>query len=225
MEAAKLAVLQKPRPLAQSFFVLALDGVVHAGERVLLDGGIYGEVCAFAPDLRAVPAKAWEHFSASDLHSLQVHSAGMVQLRRLEVVGLVDRVDDEDTRKLAKGMLEVAPNFDHAALWWVPVESIEAVVIKLSFVGFPRPCFTLPSLELCRLELRVCMLTYCGSNSRISIAANAGANRFIVIHNLWDDVTSLDLTVKPKLTQRLLFAAATGSFDLCPPGAFFRLPS
>ena len=28
MEAAKLAVLQKPRPLAQSFFVLALDGVV-----------------------------------------------------------------------------------------------------------------------------------------------------------------------------------------------------
>ncbi|EGB01702.1 hypothetical protein AURANDRAFT_69579, partial [Aureococcus anophagefferens] len=76
-------------------------------------------------------AKAWEHFSASDLHSLQVHSAGMVQLRRLEVVGLVDRVDDEDTRKLAKGMLEVAPNFqvDHAALWWVPVESIEAVVI------------------------------------------------------------------------------------------------
>ena len=55
----------------------------------------------------------------------------MVQLRRLEVVGLVDRVDDEDTRKLAKGMLEVAPNFqvDHAALWWVPVESIEAVVI------------------------------------------------------------------------------------------------
>tara|TARA_B100000475_G_scaffold81534_1_gene58798 strand:+ start:85 stop:258 length:174 start_codon:yes stop_codon:yes gene_type:complete len=54
----------------------------------------------------------------------------MVQLRRLEVVGLVDRVDDEDTRKLAKGMLEVAPNFDHAALWWVPVESIEAVVIN-----------------------------------------------------------------------------------------------
>ena len=37
MEAAKLAVLQKPRPLAQSFFVLALDGVVHAGERVLLE--------------------------------------------------------------------------------------------------------------------------------------------------------------------------------------------
>ena len=66
MEAAKLAVLQKPRPLAQSFFVLALDGVVHAGERVLLDGGIYGEVCAFAPDLRAVPNEAWEHFSASD---------------------------------------------------------------------------------------------------------------------------------------------------------------
>jgi hypothetical protein len=54
----------------------------------------------------------------------------MVQLRRLEVVGLVDRVDDEDTRKLSKGMLEVAPNFDHAALWWVPVESIEAVVIN-----------------------------------------------------------------------------------------------
>ena len=52
-------------------------------------------------------------------------------------------------------------------------------------------------------ELRVCMLTYCGNNSRISIAATAGANRFGVIHNLWDDVTSLDLTVKPKLTQRL----------------------
>jgi len=30
MEAAKLAVLQKPRPLAQSFFVLALDGVVQS---------------------------------------------------------------------------------------------------------------------------------------------------------------------------------------------------
>ena len=129
MEAAKLAVLQKPRPLALSFFVPVLDGVVHAGERVLLEGGIYGEVCVFAPDLRAVPAKAWEHFSASDLHSLQVHSAGMVQLRRLEVVGLVDRVDDEDTRRLAKGMLEVAPNFAESACWWVPVESIEAVVI------------------------------------------------------------------------------------------------
>ena len=67
-------------------------------------------------------------------------------------------------------------------------------------------------------ELRVCMLTYCGNNSRISIAANAGANRFSVIRNLWDDVTSLDLTVKPKLTQRLLFAAATGNFDLCNEG-------
>ena len=149
MEAAKRAVLQKTRPLALSFFVPALDGVVHAGERVLVEGGIYGEVCAFAPDLRAVPNEAWEHFSASDVRALQVHSAGMVQLRRLEVVGLVDRVDDEDTRKLAKGMLEVAPNFDHAALWWVPVESIEAVVIKLSFVGVPRPCFTSPSLDLC----------------------------------------------------------------------------
>ena len=31
-------------------------------------------------------------------------------------------------------------------------------------------------------ELRVCMLAYCGNNSRISIAANAGANRFSVIH-------------------------------------------
>ena len=36
-------------------------------------------------------------------------------------------------------------------------------------------------------ELRVCMLTYCGGNSRISIAANAGANRFSVFHRLWDD--------------------------------------
>ena len=69
------------------------------------------------------------------------------------------------------------------------------------------------------------MLTYCDTNSRISIAANAGANRFSVIHGLWDDVTCLDLTVKPKLTQRLLFAAATGSFDLCPPGAFVKLAS
>ena len=69
------------------------------------------------------------------------------------------------------------------------------------------------------------MLTYCGSNSRITIAKNAGANRFSVIHKLWDDVTSLDLTAKPKLNQRLLFAAATGSFDLCPPGAFFKLGS
>ena len=41
-------------------------------------------------------------------------------------------------------------------------------------------------------ELRVCMLAYCGNNSRISIAANAGANRFSVIHKLWDDVMSLD---------------------------------
>jgi hypothetical protein len=109
--------------------VPVLDGVVHAGERVVLEGGIYGEVCAFAPDLRAVPNEAWEHFSASDVRALQVHSAGMVQLRRLEVVGLVDRADDEDTRKLAKGMLEVAPNFAERACWWVPVESIEAVVI------------------------------------------------------------------------------------------------
>ena len=77
MEAAKLAVLQKPRPLAQSFFVPALDGAVHAGERVLLDGGIYGEVCAFAPDLRAVPNEAWEHFSASDVH-------GTLQLRSMQ---------------------------------------------------------------------------------------------------------------------------------------------
>ena len=74
-------------------------------------------------------------------------------------------------------------------------------------------------------ELRVCMLTYCGNNSRITIAANAGANRFSVIHKLWDDVTDLDLTVKPRLNQRLLFAAATGSFDLCPPGAFLKLGS
>jgi hypothetical protein len=33
------------------------------------------------------------------------------------------------------------------------------------------------------------------------------------------------VTVKPRLNQRLLFAAATGSFDLCPPGAFFKLGS
>jgi hypothetical protein len=52
-------------------------------------------------------------------------------------------------------------------------------------------------------ELRVCMLTYCGNNSRITIAANAGANRFSVIHKLWDDVTSLDLTVKPKLNLKI----------------------
>ncbi|KAH8084428.1 hypothetical protein JL720_7921 [Aureococcus anophagefferens] len=89
--AAKLSRGFRPAPAPmfggteKSFFVLALDGVVHAGERVLLDGGIYGEVCAFAPDLRAVPNEAWEHFSASDVRALQVHSAGMVQLRRLEV--------------------------------------------------------------------------------------------------------------------------------------------
>jgi hypothetical protein len=39
-----------------------------------------------------------------------------------------------------------------------------------------------------------------------------------------EDLT-VDLTVKPRLNQRLLFAAATGSFDLCPPGAFFKLGS
>jgi hypothetical protein len=120
MEAAKLAALQKTRPLALSFFVPALDGVVHAGERVLLEGAIYGEVCAFAPDLRAVPSanEAWEHFSASDVRALQLHSAGMVQLRRLEVVGLVDRVDDEDTRKLAKGsclILRVIPEVTYSS--------------------------------------------------------------------------------------------------------------
>ena len=61
-------------------------------------------------------------------------------------------------------------------------------------------------------ELRVCMLAYCGNNSRISIAANAGANRFSVIHNLWDDVTSLDLTVKPPPTT-----TQKGSPSHCDP--------
>ena len=40
-------------------------------------------------------------------------------------------------------------------------------------------------------ELRVCMLTYCEGNSRISIAANAGANRLSVIHKLWNEVPEL----------------------------------
>ena len=49
-------------------------------------------------------------------------------------------------------------------------------------------------------ELRVCMLTYCGNNSRISIAANAGANRFGVIHNLWDSVRN---KIAPTITWYL----------------------
>ena len=79
MAAAKLADLARPRPLEQCCRVPALDGLLWAGERVRLEGGVYGEVVCFATDLRSVPDAAWAHYSEGDIKALRRRSCGMVQ--------------------------------------------------------------------------------------------------------------------------------------------------